>query len=108
MQDKHITGPWAVTDDHGQRWIETTSGNDDTIAQIHRRIERKDGKRVGADSDHEFQANAHLIANAPSMLATLQQIERLSREADGSLVNVTAMLGDIARAAIAKATGSAP
>ncbi len=40
-----------------------------------------------------------------AMLFALQQIERLSREADGSLVDVRAMLGDIARAAIAKATG---
>ena len=39
------------------------------------------------------------------VLAALAQIERLSREAGGNLVDVRAALGDIARAAIAKATG---
>lgn len=34
------------------------------------------------------------------LLAALEQIERLGREADGNLVDVRAMLGDIARAAI--------
>lgn len=37
-----------------------------------------------------------------AMLFALQQIERLSREADGARVNVPAMLGDIARAALSK------
>lgn len=37
-----------------------------------------------------------------AMLFALQQIERLSREADAAAVNVPAMLGDIARAALAK------
>lgn len=50
------------------------------------------------------EANARLIAAAPDLLATLSQIERLSREADGNLVNVRSMLGDIARAAITRAT----
>ncbi|WP_447775673.1 hypothetical protein [Variovorax boronicumulans] len=39
-------------------------------------------------------------------LAALTQIERLSREADGNLVDVRTLLGDIARTAIAVATGS--
>lgn len=43
---------------------------------------------------------------APDLLAALEQIERLSREADGNLVDVRAMLGDIARAAISKAIGA--
>jgi hypothetical protein len=37
------------------------------------------------------------------LLETLAQIERLSREADRERVDVASMLGDIARAAIAKA-----
>lgn len=41
------------------------------------------------------------------LLAALEQIERLGREADGNLVDVRAMLGDIARAAIAKVKGGA-
>jgi len=37
-----------------------------------------------------------------AMLFALQQIERLSREADGARVDVPALLGDIARAALEK------
>ena len=51
-----------------------------------------------------WKANANLITAVPELFEALEQIERLSREADGTLVDVRAMLGDIARAAIAKAT----
>lgn len=40
------------------------------------------------------------------LIAALEQIERLSRTADGKLVNVPAMIGDIARAALSKARGA--
>ena len=64
-----------------------------------------EGKK-GTIAYHEmFKANAALIAAAPELLAALEQIERLSLEADGTLVDVRAVLGDIARAAIAKAVG---
>jgi hypothetical protein len=53
--------------------------------------------------DHKTQeANARLIAAAPELLAALEQIKRLSLEADRSRLDVASMLGDIARAAIAK------
>lgn len=41
-----------------------------------------------------------------AMLASVQQIERLSREASRDLVDVPAMLGDIARATITKHGGA--
>ena len=41
-----------------------------------------------------------LFARAPELLASLQQIERLSREADRQAVDVASMLGDIAREAV--------
>lgn len=41
-----------------------------------------------------------VLTTTPKLLSALEQIERLSREADGRLGNVPAMLGDIARAAI--------
>ena len=66
MGMKHTPGPWYVQDDHGKRWIET-EGNDDTIAEIHRR------KRKGSVySCEEAGANADLIAAAPDLLAALQ------------------------------------
>ena len=37
------------------------------------------------------------------IIAALQQIERLSREANRNMVDVPALLGDIARAALTKA-----
>jgi hypothetical protein len=46
--------------------------------------------------------NAGMIEAAPDLLATLEQIARLAREADRSRLDVATMLGDIARAAIAK------
>lgn len=46
--------------------------------------------------------NARLIAAAPELLATLEQIARLSREADRARLDVASMLGDIARAAVVK------
>ena len=66
MGTKHTPGPWYVQDDHGKRWIET-EGNDDTIAEVHRR------KRKGSVySCEEAGANAGLIAAAPDLLAALQ------------------------------------
>lgn len=56
---------------------------------------------IGVDTERQ----AKLIAAAPDLLATLEQISRLSSEADRRLVDVASMLGDIARAAIARATG---
>ena len=46
------------------------------------------------------KALAEMFAAAPKMRAALQQIERLSREADRGAVDVPAMLGDIAREAL--------
>lgn len=42
---------------------------------------------------------------ALTMLAAFEQVERLGREANGTLVDVRAMLTDIACSAIAKAKG---
>ena len=72
----HTPGPWCVEDDHGERWIETAHGNDDTIAQVFRR-----SLKISAVRDKEFQANSNLIAAAPDMLAALKAL-RLAREQD--------------------------
>lgn len=104
---KHTPGPWHVQDDHGKRWIET-GGNDDTIAEIHRRA-----SKGSVYSCNEATANAQLIAAAPELLKAL---ERISREHDcgcvpcvGSCRSKEALeiaveeIQEIARAAIAKA-----
>lgn len=64
----HTPGPWHVQDDHGKRWIET-SGNDDTIAEIHRR-----NSKGSVYSCKEANANARLIAAAPDLLAALEYL----------------------------------
>lgn len=84
MSAQHTPGPWLHQPD--QEKIVSSSGQ--TIV-------------YELNSSEE---DARLIAAAPDLLAALEQIERLGREADGSMVDVRAMLGDIARAAIAKAT----
>ncbi|WP_125922959.1 hypothetical protein [Pseudomonas sp. p106] len=70
---KHTPGPWHVQDDHGKRWIET-SGNDDTIAEIHRRA-----SKGGVYSCKEASANAQLIAAAPELLADLEEAAKTLR-----------------------------
>lgn len=106
MRMKHTPGPWYVQDDHGKRWIET-EGNDDTIAEIHRR------KRKGSVySCEEAGANAGLIAAAPELLASLQAFERISdiwlptaasEEHEGEMQALHQARNDML-AAIAKAT----
>lgn len=48
---------------------------------------------------------AKINAINAELLDALEQIERLSRTADAKLVDIPAMLGDIARAALSKARG---
>lgn len=88
MTLKHTPGPWATN----------TNG---LITAGPRRLHIAQTAVTGMG--HAAEANAFLLAAAPELLAALEQIERLSREADRSLVDVRAMLGDIARAAIRKA-----
>lgn len=71
MEAKHTPGPWFVQDDHGKRYIETC-GNDDTIAEIHRR--RSKGSVYSCP---EAWRNASLIAAAPDLLAALEAFERI-------------------------------
>ena len=90
MEEKHTLGPWQI-ESGGARLINT---------QAHV-ISASDGLGPVA---YSTGSNARLIAAAPDLLEALQHIERLSRKANDSMVNVPAMLGNIARAAIAKAT----
>lgn len=63
----HTPGPWHIQDDHGRRWIEN-NGNDDTIAEIHRRRDKG-----SVYSCKEALANSHLIAAAPDLLSEHQE-----------------------------------
>lgn len=97
---KHTQGPWKAVSAAACAEVECME-----IAEVAnmRVIPAAGGwPTPGAPED-----DARLIAAAPELLEALEQIERLSREANGTLVDVPAMLGDIARAAIAKAEGRA-
>lgn len=93
---KHTPGPWHVQDDHGKRWIET-NGNDDTIAEIHRRT-----SKGSVYSCKEAAANSRLIAAAPDLLVALEGL--LSAYNDpGNTGSTHDDKVKAARAAIAKA-----
>lgn len=100
METKHTPGPWYVQDDHGRRYIET-EGNDDTIAEIHRR--RNKGSVY---SCAEAGANARLIAAAPKMLAALIKLHDSLKQLNdcGDVGRYVEEEVEIARAAIAEAT----
>ena len=68
------------------------------------RLAIKDGKRTIAYIAIGAERHAPLIESAPELLAVLEQIARLSREADRAKLDVATMLGDIARTAIGNAT----
>ena len=91
MTAKHTPGPWEWGRDMGSFWIET----------------EKDGYSVASVNNHNItpqnEANAHLIAAAPEMLASLEAMVE-SYEHEASARNPTLLQ---ARAVIAKAPGDA-
>ena len=95
--NKHTPGPWHVQGDHGKLWIET-SGNDDTIAEVHRRA-----AKGSVYSCKEASANAKLIAAAPDLLEALED----SLTALNIVYPNGSPVLNAAYAAIAKARGEA-
>lgn len=102
MEQTHTPGPWYTKSDYQNR-IEVYAelyDNSRTTASI---------ASVG-NCIMEGEANAHLIAAAPDLLAALEAITQHAYDDDTPLA---AILGDfddmrsIAQAAIAKATGDA-
>ncbi|QDX22155.1 hypothetical protein FP568_13400 [Pandoraea pnomenusa] len=92
MGDKHTPGPWHLMPRNEYRGPFVQRGYEG-------------GFEVSGTTASREDVDARLIATAPERLEALEQIERLSRTADGKLVDVPAMLGDIARAALSKARG---
>lgn len=85
---KHTPGPWAVS--LGMRTIQVIAGS----------------FRLAIGIDKEAEANARLIAAAPELLEALKGLCGLAELRPGHLQDYKAAVAD-ARAAIAKATGSA-
>ena len=112
---KHTPGPWyVITDKHGYTCI-STPDDDHVVCFGHGYDEYggfkapwRDGYDAPGDNRHddECKANARLIAAAPELLeASRFLIESVEASEDGMDRLLTAF--DMARAAIAKATGEA-
>lgn len=96
MNAQHTPGPWIVIRANGRVDVIATDDPRHSFASAVCEIAEDDDRQ----GDGVAEANARLITAAPELFAALQQIERLSREADRSTVDVASMLGDIARTAI--------
>ena len=95
---EHTPGPWIVV---GSGFMVSTCAN-------HKRCQAIDATRSGYTRD-EDNANAHLIAAAPELLAALKEIAKgkgeFSRDPLEHASNTIDSMKAIANAAIAKAQG---
>lgn len=96
MNAQHTSGPWAVAEGDGCFVVET---DDSTVRFV----------VMGLNMEGD-RSNAQLIAAAPELLAALNEINMAacyaSEEATETREAVLLQIGELARAAIAKATGS--
>ena len=100
MQPTHTPGPWNLSDETNPL-ITNDSGSVD-IAQVFMYSEGTTGS-LRPDA----YANAHLIAAAPDLLATLRELVRYVRD-EFSCSHPLCEAADRARAAIARAVGMYP
>lgn len=95
MSAQHTPGPWWLQADGAGWYVECTPERGHSVAYV-----RAEAGEDDPDTpDAEKEANARLIAAAPELLEALRGVLRV---ADRATVEF-----DAARAAIAKATGSA-
>ena len=90
MSEAHAHAPMAMHHDHG--WLVVSDASDGVYIKI--------AKGLGTEKE---QSLARLIAAAPDLLEALQRL--LNAENDGYLTPIG--VRNLARAAIAKATGGA-
>jgi hypothetical protein len=106
---KHTPGPWFVDEAHIVRVGRPGSG---FLKPVKIATGWKVDAWVDGDSDEESRANAHLIAEAPVLLAELEYLVEVAESAmraanrDGGEYDIGEML-EAPRAAIAKAKGEA-
>ena len=92
MKTQHTPGPWDVEPKGSRHFVDGADGL--TVAYL---------DRAGVRERAEIEANARLIAAAPDLLAALYSI---ATDPSAIYSGVNAHIGDIARAAIAKATAN--
>ncbi len=90
---QHTPGPWDVEPKGSRHFVDGADGL--TVAYL---------DRAGVRERAEIEANARLIAAAPDLLAALYLI---ATDQSAIYSGANAHIGNIARAAIAKATGGA-
>lgn len=113
MSAAFTPGPWVWMDSHGVLMVDDK--NEGSICVVSRRVFKNEKGQVGRFADTEHRANAQLIAAAPALLAALTRLCRAfptdadMKEAgwEGSEIEEGCNAYDAARAAVAKATGSA-
>jgi hypothetical protein len=117
---KHTAGPWTWAEDHPQNACVSIYGPSDwgltSIASLYNAPSDMDATQDanGVWGDHPSRrANARLMAAAPELLEALKHIDALDPEqssagfSESALRGLVLRMGDIARAAIAKAEGGA-
>lgn len=101
---KHTPGPWFIEDPFGD-YLSVAIGGPEAydwrfVAHVHTDLEK--GPKVRPIGKTQMEANAHLIAAAPDMLAALKGAEEWLK----GFASAEPYLGVI-QEAIAKAEGSA-
>lgn len=106
---KHTKGPWRVS--HSNWFNILTESRPASVPTLVASVSLTAAKNVGlTDAERaEFQANAHLIAAAPDLLAACEKLYAALREYtdEGETAAQSAVL-EMAEAAIARAEGKAP
>jgi hypothetical protein len=120
-QTKHTAGPWQMDSRHYPNSF-TISAGEVLICQVDHWGKRQSDLTAELKPEGQAEANAHLIAAAPDLLAALEDIElratqaklahdigrpKLARQVD-FLLGELARLQDVARNALAKATHPTP
>ena len=112
MTTQHTPGPWQFNDLDASIWPGPMGSRRAPVATVFTAAQPE--SELSQESDHftpEEAANARLIASAPDLLAILRRILAAHDSKNNGAVMGEAVLcpmfADIARAAIAKATGGA-
>jgi hypothetical protein len=98
-QTQHTPGPWELAERSGR--------SDSRLAAVLNDAESDAYIIISASDPDEESANARLIAAAPELLDALRQVVIEATESPNSDANRLELILELARAAIAKATGSA-
>ena len=94
MKTQHTPGPWDTEPKGSRHFVDGADGL--TVAYL---------DRAGVRERAEIEANARLIASAPTMFDLLTAADRLEELTGENLAVYARTFAALARATIAKATG---